>query len=180
MSKPTKKSRGKKAITATVGRPPKDWSDLPRWTSRLMTIQFTDADGRFSKTELTDYIDMLFTYVDETQGDERGGDALRLFMSLEQCRSSFETDDEAEIVRRGIRVGLNLAAFDREMFYRAVQRTYREKGQTTKMRNLETRNGRIRQKYLTLKKQLGDLGARQTLRDAYDLSLETITKIVKQ
>ena len=179
MSKQITKNRGK-AITASVGRPRKDWNDLPRWQSRLMAIHFTDAEGRLSKTELTDYIDKLFTYVDETQGTERGGDTLRVFMSLEQCRGSFETDDEAEIVRRGIRLGLTLAAFDRDIFYRSVQRAHRAKGQATKLQNLEKRNGEIRQEYLVLEKQLGDLGARQQLRSAHDLSLETITKIVKQ
>ncbi len=144
-----------------------------------MATHFSDATGRFSKTDLTEYLGKLFAYVYETQGGERGGDTLRVLMSIEQLKQAFETDDEAEIVRRGIRLGLHLSAFDRDMYYRNVQAQHRKQGQATKLTRLEKRNGAMREKYAALEKKLGDLDARRRLRDESGLSLEMVTKIVK-
>lgn len=145
-----------------------------------MTTHFSDASGRFSKADLTEYLRKLHGYVYETQGGDRGGDTLRVLMSIEQLKQAFDTDDEAEIVRRGIRLGLHLSAFDRDVYYLNVQAQHRKKGHVTKLARLEKRNSEMRQQYSALKKKLGDIGARRRLRDERRLSLEMVTRIVKR
>ena len=179
VAKPSDKRRSQRSITVSGHPIAQDWSDLPTWTARLMTTHFSDASGRFSKSDLTEYLGKLFAYVYDTQGGNRGGDTLRVLMSIEQLKQAFETDDDAEIIRRGIRLGLHLSAFDRDTYYLNVHAQHRKKGHATKLARLEKRNGEMRQQYAALKKRRGDLGARQQLRDEYGLSLEMVTKIVK-
>ena len=138
-----------------------------------------DGTGQFTRTELTALLSELDRYIKQAKSDGRGGDALRLLWSMRECEY-IENDDEAELVRRGIRLGLHLASFERKAYYRDVQARHRKLGQVTKAQNIESRNRQWVNDYNTMKPAMGCLKARQKIRDSSpDLSLRTITNVLE-
>ncbi|WP_373054593.1 hypothetical protein [Thioalkalivibrio sp.] len=79
----------------------------------------TTIEGEFTKDDLQTWLAGLEEYLDSQDHEGRGGDALLTFMSLTSC-GEVANDHEAELVRRGIRLGLQIAAFDRRRYHSAV------------------------------------------------------------
>jgi hypothetical protein len=88
-------------------------------SKNITSIPF-DPSRYFNRKEIDSWLTDLESHVDQSDQNGRGGDVLRLLMSIVECRAPVETDDDAELVRRGIRLGLHLVAFDRKVFHRSV------------------------------------------------------------
>lgn len=99
--------------------------------------------------------------------------------ALDDCEAAITNDAEAELVRKGFRLGAWLAVAERDRYYRGVHRLNRRRGQQTKAQRTKQLHERIREEYRRLEPKLGDLEARRHLRDKYDRTLETITNIVR-
>jgi len=76
-----------------------------------------------------------------------------------------KTDDQAESVRRGIKVGLSLAFFLREVLYRLTLSEHFKKALNTKATNLAKRDFGIVNRYKKLLKNFDDLTARKKIKD---------------
>jgi hypothetical protein len=93
----------------------------------LLTLPFTE-EGYFSKADLQTWLEALERYVDGKEVGEGksavgAGDTMRLLLSIQQCGPDIvANDDEAELVRRGIRLGLQLAALDRKQYHSNVSK----------------------------------------------------------
>lgn len=72
----------------------------------------------FSKAELNAWLASLDAEINEAG---RQGDAFLLELCIAECTAAND-DREAEMIRRGIRLGLHLASFYREEYRRAVTR----------------------------------------------------------
>lgn len=98
-------------------------------TKELTSIPFGPA-GHFALADLRAWLNDLDAYWQASEHEGRGGDALRLAMSIVEC-SEASNDREAELVRRGIRLGLHMSAFDRRAWHRLVaQETLRSPAPT--------------------------------------------------
>ncbi len=130
--------------------------------------------------ELESLLSRLEDYVKGSDTLNRGGDALRLMMALKECQGFADSDDEAEAIRRGYRLGLSLAAYDRRTFYLAVKSSHLERAIATRAEKIARRNEDLIAEYRTLEVELGCLPARQQLADKYKLTLTRITQILNQ
>lgn len=114
-------------------------------------------EGEFTRADLEDWIQGLRAYIDASDQEGRGGDALRLHLSAYFAGGDL-TDDEAELIRRGIRLGLHLAAFDRKDYHSWVAK------QTLRPRKPTVTDDQIREavkKFKSRKEQSDWLGISQ-------------------
>ena len=122
---------------------------------KLLSVPFSDA-GHFSKAEMLEWLGNLADYVGRADSKDRGGDALRLEMSIEECRSAAENDDEAELIRRGIRLGLHLASFDRKQYHSNVARSHGSGGRPKTVTDEQILDATV--KFRTRQEQADHLG----------------------
>lgn len=89
------------------------------------------------------------------------------------------TDDEADLMLRGYALGVWHVKHEAESVAIGVQRQRQQKGATTRTAAIQARNAKIVKSYKDKKRQLGDLEARKRLAKQHELTLETVTKVVR-
>ena len=149
---------------------------IPTWRE-LMTVPMGGL-GQFSKVDLDRFLFLLQREIAE-EDSERGADQLMVIASLLDCKAT-TTDREAEFVRRGMRLGLHLASFHRDAYYRVVQAEHRDRGTKTKKENLADRNDRMVEMYRQRRADVGCLSARREIRDVVHLSLRQVNNILTE
>lgn len=112
---------------------------------RLMTVPAPNFEGEhaFSMTDLDEWRRAVDAYIEGAPDTDKAAVWVLLRMSLDQCNEA-TTDREAELVRRGIRLGLHLAAFDSD-FYAKVANSNRLAAATADKRVLPTERAEVTQ-----------------------------------
>ena len=129
-------------------------------------LDFLFDDGRsvcVPAAEVEAFLARVERYLKGSDTNERGGDAIRLQMALVDCRAYTKSDAEAEAVRRGVRLGLCLAAYDRKVYALAVTRSRQRKGVETKRQPNEQRYAEMAMRYRELRKEMDCPAARKQL-----------------
>ena len=93
---------------------------------RLLRVSLLENDV-FPRADLLALLDDLRAYLTEADATDRFEVGMKVWLS-EVCCRQVDSDHEAELVRRGIRLGLTLADFDRVVYHRAVATTGGAKG----------------------------------------------------
>ena len=129
-------------------------------------LDFLFEDGRsvgVPAAEVEAFLARVERYLKGSDTNERGGDGIRLWMALAECRALMRSDGEAEAIRRGVRLGLCLAAYDRKVYALAVTRSRQSEGVATKRQASGLRYATIVSRYYELRETMDCLSARKQL-----------------
>jgi hypothetical protein len=135
-------------------------------------------EGEYTRADLTQLLSEYKRRRGKKYKGPAAADALCVALSEELCAEA-ASDREAEFVRRGLRLGYYLALLNRNEFFRAGVRSNQKKGSVTKSLKTRERDAVIQREYKLKEKSIGDLRARQELRDSHNLTLHRINDIVK-
>ena len=111
--------------------------------------------------------------------DPQAPAAAGVLAALQDCEAAIDTDDAAELVRKGFRLGEWLATAERDRYYQAVLGLNRKRGQITKDKKHARRNESMAAMYRAQEPIVGCLNARRQLRDDKEISLQQVNNILR-
>ena len=130
------------------------------------------------RKDLDTFLQALGKYVQESNKKGLGGNALQLFTALRKLKDGDHSADDAAAVLDGFNIGLYLAAYNRDEFADAVQRSRQEKGAETRRKKMVERDAEIVEAYRSRLQKYGCLETRRHLAAKYDVSVARINQIL--
>lgn len=78
------------------------------------------GDDTISQSDFAEFVRELRDMLKQRPEPERVGAAVLAAMALEDCERAVQTDSDAELIRKGFRLGAAVASLERRVYYRAV------------------------------------------------------------
>lgn len=143
---------------------------------RIMQVDFDGST--VSREEMREFVETVERHLKGQKSSAKAAELLGV-LSARQCNEYLQDDGQAEAMRRGFRLALNLAKFDFPAVQRELRRERQRESANSRTGNVDDRNAQIVAEFLEMRKRTPEHKCAAKLAKGHKVAPRTIRDIIR-